>query len=279
VTSAIPYAEVIGDPVTHSLSPAIHRFWLGKMGLEGDYRATRIKPDELGDYFASRRKDPHWRGCNITMPLKLAALDHVQKPQDPSFPVEPVNLAVARDNLIIGFNTDVLGVMEPLSKLGLEPSAITNDASSAVVLGAGGALYPVVWTLLSLGFANIFLVARDPAKVATYLGSRNGVTISHRYWGDPLPACSLLINATPLGMEGFEALPYDATSVEAGGTVFDLVYRPLETALLRDARLSGLRTVDGLQMLVAQAAPSFAQFFGRSPPRQFDGELRGMLTA
>lgn len=278
MTSEIPYAEVIGDPVAHSLSPAIHRFWLEKLGLEGDYRATRVTPDQLGDYFALRRKDACWRGCNITMPLKLAALAHVHKAQDPTFSPEPVNVAVPRDDLTIGFNTDVFGVMEPLSALGFEPSPTVHEARTAVVLGAGGALYPVVWTLLSLGFANIFLVARDPEKVQAYLGSRSGTTISHRWWGHPLPKCNLLVNATPLGMKEFDALPYDTSSVEPGGVVFDLVYDPLETALLRDARQRDLWTVDGLQMLVAQAAPSFAKFFGRSPPRQFDGELRALLT-
>ena len=205
--TSVPYAEVIGDPVGHSWSPAIHRFWLGKMGLEGDYRATRVMPEELGDYFASRREDPLWRGCNITMPLKVAALAHVEKSQDPSFPIKPVNLATPQDGKVVGLNTDIHGVLEPLAAIvgtqGERQLLAAKDPQSAVVLGAGGALYPVVWSLLSLGYTTITLVARDCAKVAAFVGQRNGVTISYHPWGDPLPLSDLLVNATPLGMHGF----------------------------------------------------------------------------
>ncbi|GAA3998700.1 shikimate dehydrogenase [Sphingomonas humi] len=282
MTPEMPYAEVIGDPIGHSKSPLIHKFWLEKLGLEGEYRATKVTPDELGGYFASRRDDPLWRGCNITMPLKLAALAHVAKPQDPSFPVEPVNLAVPLNGRVIGLNTDIHGVMEPLAPLltneGMLRPSSAPASRNAVVLGAGGALYPVVWSLLSLGYKAITLVARDRAKVATYLGQRNSVTIRYLAWGDPLPPSDLLVNATPLGMTGYPDLPYDASSIAGDGVVFELVYRPLETTLLRDARQRRLQIVDGLQMLVGQAAPSFARFFGKAAPRDFDSELRALLT-
>src|SRR5688500_20310195 len=89
---AVPYAEVIGDPIGHSKSPLIHRFWLEKLGLEADYRAVRVEAGELGDYFSARKADPDWRGCNISMPHKLAARSHGFYRQDPSFPPWPINL-------------------------------------------------------------------------------------------------------------------------------------------------------------------------------------------
>ena len=110
--SGIPYAEVIGDPIAHSKSPLIHKFWLEKLGMEGDYRHCLVRPGELGTYFERRRHDPDWRGCNITMPHKLAALEHVHKPQDPIFPVEPINIALTRNGRIEGAGGQLLECVE-----------------------------------------------------------------------------------------------------------------------------------------------------------------------
>ena len=278
-----PYAEVIGDPIAHSKSPLIHNFWLEKLGIDADYRAMRVTPDELGAYFEARTRDPDWRGCNITMPHKIAALAHVHKHRDPSFPVEPINTAVPGKGRIEGFNTDTNGLMESLMRLvgGIDLSGRTPAPGSrpAAVIGAGGVLYPVMWALPALGFAPITVALRDTSKFAQLERDYRGVHVRPLELGRELPEVALLLNASPLGMTGYPAFPYGVDSVREGGIVFDMVYSPIETDLLRAARARGLATVDGLEMLVAQAAAAFICFFGQPAPRQHDAELRGRLLA
>ncbi len=274
--SGVPYAEVIGDPIAHSKSPAIHKFWLGKLGIEGDYRHCLVRPAELAAYFEARRADTDWRGCNITMPHKLAALEHVHKPQDPSFPIEPINIALPRNGQIEGLNSDINGLSEPLlAHLAGQP----GQRGPAIVVGAGGVLYSVMWVLSALGYGPIWIVTRgDDARKAQIAKDYKGVQGRPIGHGDPLPPANLLVNGTPMGMRGFPGftLPLDSLSPDA--IVFDLVYDPLETPLLQAARARGLRTIDGLSMLVAQAAVAFQAFFAALAPRQHDTELRELLV-
>jgi shikimate dehydrogenase len=283
VTSGVPYAEVIGDPVAHSKSPLIHRFWLEKLNMAGDYRPVRVTADELASYFAARAGDSLWRGCNITMPHKRAALAYVHKHQDPSFPPEPVNAVTARAGRLDGFNFDIHGLMEPLraldgGRLDLKVPTQRDNPRVAVVLGSGAMLYSAAWVLMSLGYHSIVVAARNRVALDAFLAEADKRQFGALPWGDPLPTCDLLINATPLGMEGRSPLPYDAGCVREGGVVLEMGYHPLETPLLADARRRGLRVVDGLQILVGQAAPSFQLFFGAAAPRSFDWELRELLT-
>ena len=278
-----PYAEVIGDPIAHSKSPLIHNFWLEKLGIDAEYRATRVTSLELGAYFEERAHDPAWRGCNITMPHKIAALDHVHKQRDPSFPIEPINTAVRREDRIEGMNTDTNGLIEPLMPLfgGIDLSGRTPELGSrpAVVVGAGGVLYPAMSALSAFGCAPITVVARDPAKLARIEQDYRGAHVRTLQLGEPLPPARILLNASPLGMSGFAPFPYSVDALAADCIVFDMVYSPIETKLLCAARGRGLRTVDGLQMLVAQAAAAFQCFFSQAAPRQYDHELRERLIA
>ena len=290
MTSDVPYAEVIGDPVDHSKSPLIHGFWLKKLGLEGQYRATRVTADQLPTYLTSRRADPAWRGCNVTMPLKLEVASLVDRHRSPERPGDPVNLVVRDGDGLLGTNTDVHGILEPVRALlqarerqaaspwFQERSSTSGEPLSAVVLGSGGVLQSATRALRSLGYYPLTVVARSEAKVRRLLGSDHE-RFATLPWGRPIPSCDLLVNATPLGMEGHGMMPYDASPVRERGAVFEMIYAPLETSLLADARRRQLRVIDGLQMLVAQAAPSFEQLFGAPPPRKYDAELRELLTA
>lgn len=284
MTSSIPYAEVIGDPIAHSKSPLIHRFWLDKLRLTGDYRAVRVTGDQLAAYFETRRRDADWRGCNITMPHKLAAVAHVHKHHDPSFPPEPVNAASVRSGRLEGFNFDIHGLMEPLLTLDggrRHPADQTGQGipRTAVVLGSGAMLYSTAWVLMSLGYTPVLVAARNRVALTAFLAKADQRHVRPIPWGEPLPTCDLLINATPLGMAGRAPLPYDAGCVRENGIVLEMGYHPLKTPLLADARRRGLRIVDGLQILVSQAAPSFHLFFGAAAPRRFDRELRELLSA
>ena len=272
----VPYAEVIGDPIAHSKSPLIHNFWLEKLRMEGDYRRCLVRSDELGAYFEARQRDADWRGCNITMPHKIAALEHLHMHHDPSFPVEAVNVAVpGKGRRLEGVNADTPGFMEPLFAL---HAGRKGAQGSAIVVGAGGVLFSVMWSLAALGYAPIWVVMRDPAKAARIAKDYRGVHARTMSFGEALPAARLLVNASPLGMTGYPPFPLSLASLGDDAIVYDLVYEPLETALLAAAKARGLQTIDGLSMLIPQAAISFTRFFGAMAPRALDRELRELLT-
>lgn len=260
------YAEVIGDPVAHSKSPLIHRFWLGRLGIAGDYRATRVERGGVGDYLEARADDPNWRGCNVTMPHKRDALAFVPGPSHGGHPLA-VNLIWRSDSGLKGQNTDILGIAEALDGA---------QIADIVIVGAGAAAGTAILALLDRQ-QRITLVARNPAKARAELGELARL-VRIIGWDEAWPPTRLLINASPLGMTGFDAFPFDLDPLADGATVFDMVYSPLETGLLAAARARGLACVDGLRMLVGQARASFAAFFGETPSRAHDEALRRLLT-
>jgi shikimate dehydrogenase len=288
----IPYAEVIGDPIAHSKSPLIHKFWLEKLGIEGDYRATRVTADQLPDYLAARRVDPDWRGCSVTTPHKQAIIRHIDDLDVQARRVGAVN-AVTRnrtksDRTLTGFNTDVAGFAEPLEPL----LSGDSDRRRALQIGAGGAGRAVAFALAKLGFEPL-VINRDPEKARELTAAAGGA------WWDDLRiydlsfnrdllllgdattdhASLVLVNATPLGMTGYPPLDVTLDGVSDHVIVYDLVYAPSETALLANARRRGMKTIGGVDMLIGQAAMSCSLFFQASAPRQHDAELREQLTA
>ena len=267
----LPYAEVIGDPIAQSKSPLIHGFWLEKLGLEADYRACHVTAGELGDYFARRRKDAQWRGCNITLPHKLAALDHVSDPGGVRASIGAIN-TVARDGegALFGTNTDAAGFLGPILDLPLEGAPV-------ILVGSGGAANAILFALAQVGAGPVTILARNPLKAAALL-SRFGLKGEAKSIDAALPSAQLLVNASPLGMRGQPPLALDLAPLPDDAVVYDIVYAPLETGLLRAARARGLETVDGLEMLIGQAALAFELFFGQAPPEGQDEELRALLT-
>jgi shikimate dehydrogenase len=267
----IAYAEVIGDPIAHSKSPLIHGFWLKALDIDAEYRATHVTPDELPGYFESRRADPNWRGCNITLPHKQAALDHVEDRGDVRGSIGAINTVVrAEDGALVGTNTDAGGFYAPIAGLDLE-------GRHAVVIGAGGAARAVLFALSKLGIGRVTILNRNVLKAAALLSSF-GIKGDAVPLGSPLPPADLLVNASALGMTGQPPLELDLSRLPEDAVVYDIVYAPLETALLAQARDRDLDTVDGLDMLIGQAALAFELFFGAEPPRDRDDELRDLLT-
>lgn len=271
-TIAVPYAEVIGDPIAHSKSPLIHKFWLKQLGLEADYRAAHVTPEGLADYIASRRDDPLWRGCNVTIPHKLAVMDHVADPGDVRASIGAMN-TIARDEkgALFGTNTDAGGFYAPLGQ---------SDFTGAdiVIIGAGGAARAVLFALSRMNVASVTIHARNALKAMGLLAGF-GLKGQVRGMADPLGEVALLVNTSPLGMKGFDPLEIDLDPLPEGAVVYDIVYAPLETGLLKAARARGLDTIDGLEMLIGQAALAFEIFFDVAPPRDRDDELRALLTA
>ena len=265
-----PYAEVIGDPIAHSQSPRIHRFWLDATGVDGDYRATHVLPDALPAYFAERRDDPAWRGCNITVPHKIAALDQIEDRGDVRHTIGAINLAFrADDGAIIGTNTDAAGFYAPIADLDLAGAPVT-------VVGAGGAARAILFALARIGVGPVTILNRSPLKGAGLL-STFGLKGRVLPLDAAVPPCALLVNASTLGMAGQPVFAPDLSALAADSVVYDIVYAPLETPLLAAARDRDLPTIDGLEMLIGQAAVAFEILFDRAPPRARDAELRAML--
>lgn len=282
-----PYAEVIGDPIAQSKSPAIHNFWLAKLGMEAEYRAWHVEEAGLADYLASRRQDPAWRGCNVTMPhkraimMELYGMDFLAEAAGAVNTVLPVD-----DGTLTGTNTDGVGFLEPLQSL-LQERHLFRMAR---VLGTGGAARAIVWQLAQNGF-TIVLAGRDPAKARSLLdelapeGEHHAVDLAHFAaltdfaFDDRAHCLDLVVNASPLGMRGQPPLAFEWSHAPPGAIAYDVVTDPVETSFLRDARAAGHATVDGLAMLIGQAAVAFELFFGAAPPREYDAELRDRLTA
>lgn len=268
----IPYAEVIGDPIAHSKSPLIHGFWLDKLGIEADYQRCHVTPDALAGYFAERRDDPAWRGCNITIPHKQAALEFVEDRGGLRDTIGAINTVFRDgDGALVGTNTDAGGFIAPIADVDLAGAPV-------VVIGSGGAARAILFALAQVGAGPVTLLARNPLKGAALL-SHFGLKGEVKPLDAPLPPVALLVNASSLGMAGQPPLDLDLTPLPDETIVYDVVYAPLETPLLQAAEARGLETVDGLDMLVGQAALAFEIFFGKAPPREHDDELRALLIA
>ena len=266
-------AGIFGWPVAHAKSPIIHRFWLGKLGLDGDYGRFPVHPDDLR---AAIRSLPALglRGVNITVPHKIAVMAHLDHVNASARAVGAVNtVTVGVDGRLRGTNTDVDGILEPLRHLDLAGRRV-------VIAGAGGAARAALAAAVIAGAGSVTVLARDRAKASALLeaGSVPGSAMGFAdAWGGT--DVGLFFNATTLGMTGQPLLPVDLAVLPAGATVFDAVYVPLETSLLAAARARGLPVIDGLQMLIGQAATAFAAFYSAAAPRRFDAELRTLLTA
>ena len=281
------YAEVIGDPISQSKSPTIHNFWLGKLGIVADYRAAHVVPSGLADYIAQRRADPDWRGCNVTMPHKQAIMPLLDRIDSQAAQIGAVNTVVrGPDGTLTGYNTDAAGFLEPLRALLDE----THLFRMARIMGAGGAARAIISALGAKGFVLV-VAARNPAKARALLdelapgSAHHAVDLAHFApetdfaFDDRSQQLDLIVNASALGMTGQAPLAFDFSHAPPNSVVYDIVTSPVDTPLLQEARRRGLRTVDGLAMLIGQAAVSFEMFFGQPAPREHDAALRALLTA
>lgn len=280
-----PYAEVIGDPIAQSKSPAIHNFWLGKLGIVVEYRACHVRPEELADYLAARRADRDWRGCNVTMPHKQAVMPLIDTIEAPADRIGAVNtITPGSGGGLAGTNTDASGFLEPLGR-DLEKAHYFRMAR---ILGTGGAARAIIAALAGHGF-TLVVAGRDPGKARALLdelaprGEHHAIDLAH--FADPTDfpfddregCLDLVINASSLGMAGQPPLAFDWSHAPPGAIAYDIVTAPFDTPFLQGAQARGHRTIDGLSMLIGQAAVAFERFFGEAPPREHDAELRAIL--
>jgi len=265
--TSLPFAEVIGDPIDHSLSPLIHGFWLESLGLDASYGRQKVSRAELPAYIAERRSDPMWRGSNVTMPLKLDAVALADGAADWAVAAGAANVLMMREGKLMAANTDVGAIASLLSRLHQAKARM----GSVILLGNGGAARAALVALKLVGISNVRIQARDLAE-ATKLAVEFGLEVEPALFTASIVSDGL-INATPLGMAGRDCLNCDLDQMPDQGWVFDMVYEPAETPLVEAARIRGLEAVDGLHMLVEQAATSFKLFFGKDAPRDRDAEL------
>lgn len=268
-------AGVFGWPIGHSRSPLIHNFWLDQLGIDGAYVPLAVAPD---DFEQAVRALPAlgFRGANVTIPHKQAALRIVDHLDPLAREVGAVNtLVVEEDGTITGSNTDVFGFAENLQVGGAVPMGGT-----AVVLGAGGAARAICVALREIGLAKLTVVNRTLAHAETLANTfaRDSFSMAACAWEDlekPLSEADVIVNTTSLGMAGAPPLEIDLAPAKSSALVNDIVYTPLQTPLLKAARARGLTTVDGLGMLLHQARPGFAAWFGQAP--EVTDELRALV--
>jgi shikimate dehydrogenase len=254
-------ACLIGWPAAHSRSPLIHKYWLKQLGLDGDYRIEAVEPSAFAD-FVSHLAQRGYAGANVTIPHKEAALA-LSIPDARARAIGAANTLYFRGNQLHSTNTDVEGFIN-----NLDASAPGWDRTEdALVLGAGGSSRAVIFGLLERGIKRIHLSNRTRER-ADALAQSFGPRVQVIDWagiGEVVPRAGLLVNTTSLGMKGQPALEVDVSRLPVDATVADLVYVPLRTELLKSAAGRGLKTADGLGMLLHQAVRGFELWFGQRP--------------
>jgi len=267
-------ACVIGWPARHSRSPLIHNYWIKQHGLDAEYRRETVPPEEFARFLQQLPKHGYV-GANVTLPHKEEALVRSQ-PDERATSVGAANTLWFEGDTLRSTNTDVEGF---LANLDVETPGWDQALDTALVLGAGGAARAVASGLLARGVPRIYVANRSFERTKA-LQERFGAAVKPVAWDEAngqLAGCGLLVNTTSLGMSGQPPLELDFTHLSANAVVADIVYAPLETDLLRAAKARGMRTADGLGMLLHQAVRGFSLWFGVTPA--VTPELRAFIEA
>ena len=274
MADSFPRAFVCGHPIAHSRSPLIHGHWLRAYGISGTYEAIDVAPSAFAHFLQSVAQNG-FAGGNVTIPHKEAAFASVERLDDAASQIGAVNTLWFEDGTLWGGNTDSEGFAANLDAR----APGWQRADVAVVLGAGGAARAVIHALAGRGIKDIRVLNRTLSRAAE-LADRFGAGVTaHPLDGarDAVRDAALVVNTTALGMHHDAGLPMDPDLLPDDTIVTDIVYVPLETPFLAAARRRGLKTVDGLGMLLHQAAPGFERWFGRRP--EVTEELRDIIIA
>lgn len=266
---------VIGHPVAHSRSPLIHGTWIAEHGLDGSYERIDVAPGEL-PAFIEKVRAGEFVGGNVTVPHKEAVLKLIDVPSETASAMGAVNTIWREGDRLCGDNTDAAGF---LAQLDASVAGWDQRTKSVLILGAGGAARAIGYGLKGRGLARIVVVNRSPAR-ASELAAALGAPVEAASWDERhrlVAEADLIVNTTALGMKGQPRLELDLSALRPGAIVDDIVYVPLRTALLAEAESRGAMAVDGLGMLLHQAVPGFARWFGIEP--QVTPTLRARLEA
>ncbi|MCK0070147.1 shikimate dehydrogenase [Kordiimonas laminariae] len=269
-------AAVIGYPIAQSLSPVIHNHWFEQNGIEGNYEAIEVVPEELG-MAVERLKTEGYSGFNVTVPHKTDIIKYLDKVAPLARQMGAVNtVKIAEDGTLSGFNTDGIGLVKHLKDIVPE---YPKD-KPALIIGAGGAARAAALGLVNENLPMVMITNRTRGKaeaIAGDVGRGRMTVVDWKTRAQAVAAAGLIVNTTVLGMAGQPALELSLDHAASDTVVYDIVYKPLETELLKDAGERGLKTVDGLGMLVHQGAAAFKIWFGVEVG--FDADLRKTLEA
>jgi shikimate dehydrogenase len=261
-------AGLIGWPVAHSLSPRLHGYWLAAHAIDGAYIPLAVQKDDFQSVVAALQK-AGFAGVNVTIPHKETASALAHELDDAAKMAGAVNLLLfAPDGKIVGRNTDIGGLSASLAE---DLGRVSLQGKKAVIVGAGGAARAAVLALAELGANDIRLVARDESRAHALLAALEGKTSARlrsfgwAAWSRAAEGVALMLNATSAGMAGDPPLDLPLDPLPVSAAVCDVVYNPLETDLLARAASTGHRAIDGLGMLMHQAVPAFAAFYGETP--------------
>lgn len=268
-----PRAIIIGRPVRHARSPLIHEFWLHEAGLDGTYERAEVMPGAVAAFLRELPKRGYVGG-NVTVPHKEEAFDACDRVSDAARAARAVNTFWFENGALMGDNTDGSGFIAHLDQTyrGWDVKTSGRTTPHILILGAGGAARGLILPLLDRKPAALMLANRSQARADSLIGdalkARPGAPITSTPWDRKAPAVlpfDLVINTTSLGMAGQPPLDIDLSTLPPHAIVADIVYVPLETPLLAAAAARGLRTLDGLGMLLHQAVPGFTRWFGVRP--------------
>jgi len=268
-------AGVIGWPVKHSLSPIIHNYWLEKNPeIRGSYEKIPVPPEKLGDEL-KRLADEGYAGVNVTIPYKEKVMEWVEADATAKV-IGAVNTITFKPEKLVGKNTDTSGFYRSLRQVEFLSDSFKEYA---VIIGAGGAARAVVQTLIPY-FKKIAIVNRSKERADDLKRDFNNASLVVYDWDkreDILSSADLLVNTTSLGMKGEPLLEFDLKKLSEKTFVYDVVYNPQETDLIQRARKRGNQTLNGLEMLMYQALPGFAEWFNSGREPEITPELRQLL--
>lgn len=275
--TTLTHAFVTGFPVRHSRSPVIHGHWLNSFQIAGTYRAVEVTPADFPDFIASLKDGSSgFSGGNVTIPHKEQAFALADTPDELATELGAANTLFLRDGRLHATNTDGYGFLNNLDD---RAPGWTDRKDRAVVLGAGGASRAVIQALRDRGFGEVHVLNRTIER-AQELADRFGLRIHAApldALAERLSDADLFVNTTSLGMDDSDAIAIDFTAMRPGALVTDIVYIPLITPILTQARAQDMRIADGLGMLLHQAVPGFETWFGRRP--DVTPELRSLIIS
>ena len=274
ITGSTRIAGVVGRPVSHSLSPLLHNAWLEAAGIDGAYVPFSLEQTRFESFIDGMRGGAV-RGVNVTLPFKEAALALADCPERGATDAGAANLLLFHeDGTIEARNTDGAGLLDAFAE---QAPMFHVEQGPAVILGAGGAARGAAAALQAAGCPEIRIINRTQSRAAELAASVNGDAYGMDQATAAFDRANVIINATSAGLNGSPDIPWPLAAAPAAAVVMDMVYKPLETGLLRAAKARGLQTVDGLAMLIGQARPSFEAFFDAPPPADVDA--RALLLA
>ncbi len=273
IDSKTTICGIIGKPLGHSLSPAMHNAAFAKLGLDFIYLALEIEKNELKDTLKELVKRD-FRGLNVTLPYKIAIMDFLDEIDDIACEIGAVNTLVNRNGTLKGYNTDSIGAMEALKRAGVE---LENSSNKILILGAGGAARAVATPLAKMG-SELIIANRTHQKGEELAGMlskfANSKAIGFNEIGDVVDEVNILINCTSAGMKGgLKDSPFPTHLLRSDLVVFDIVYSPKDTPLLLAAKKAGAKIIYGYEMFIYQGAAAFELWTGHHAPEEVMREV------